>query len=304
MTGLDDNFADKLGQNADLVSSELNRLLDQNVLDGEIARPPRLMAAIRHGVLNGGKRLRPFLLIETAALFGESDQGILRAACALECLHCYSLIHDDLPCMDDDDMRRGQPTVHKAFDEAMAVLAGDALLTFAFDVMSDPLTTRDSDIRILLVNLLARAAGHGGMIGGQVLDIAAETSILDESEILRLQSMKTGALIGYSIEAGAVIGRASNEERSILVGFGQIIGQAFQLADDLLDVTASSEALGKATGKDAGRGKKTLVDFYGIEGSQIKLGQLLDEANLLLDPFGARADTLRQTAKFIIERKH
>lgn len=304
MTRLSDQFADKLRQNARLVSAELDTLLGEAALNGEITRPPRLMAAVRHGVLNGGKRLRPFLLIESAALFGKSGPEILRAACALECLHCYSLIHDDLPCMDDDDLRRGQPTVHKAYDEAMAVLAGDALLTFAFDLMSDPMTSGDAQIRATLVNLLARAAGQGGMIGGQVLDIAAETSILDEAEILQLQAMKTGALICFAVEAGAVFGQASVTDRQALVGFGQIIGQAFQLADDLLDVTASSETLGKATGKDAHRGKKTLVDYYGVEGSQIRLQQLLDEATNSLEPFGSRADTLRQVARFIIERQH
>ncbi len=304
MTNKPAPFFDKLRQNANLVSGELDLLLGEYLLKGEIARPPRLMAAIRHGVLNGGKRLRPFLLIETAALFGKSGPGILRAACALECLHCYSLIHDDLPCMDDDDLRRGQPTVHKAYDEAMAVLAGDALLTFAFDLISDETTCKDAQTRVELAQLLARAAGHGGMIGGQVLDIAAETSILDEAEILRLQSMKTGALIRFAVEAGAVIGGASIVERQNLAEFGTIIGRAFQLADDLLDVTASSEILGKATGKDAERGKKTLVDFYGVDGAQARLQELLAEAEVLLDPFGPKAATLRQTAKFIIERQN
>ncbi len=293
----------QLHKNASLVSAELDKLLGEAALDGENIRPPRLMAAIRHGVLNGGKRLRPFLLIEVAAFFGRHGVGVLRAACALECLHCYSLVHDDLPCMDDDDMRRGQPSVHKAFDEALAVLAGDALLTFSFDILSGPAISDDPEIRANLVQLLARAAGQGGMIGGQVLDIAAETSALDEQEILQLQAMKTGALIRFACEAGAVLGKANQQERNKLARFGEIIGQAFQLADDLLDVTSSSQVLGKATGKDAARGKKTLVDFYGIDGTQQRLRELLAEAMDSLDYFGPKANMLRDAARFIVERE-
>ncbi len=295
-------FKSRLNTTALLVNSELDRLLGEKSLAGEVTRPPRLMAAIRHGVLNGGKRLRPFLLIEVARLFGKNGPGVLRAACALECLHCYSLIHDDLPAMDDDDLRRGQPTVHKAFDEAMAVLAGDALLTFSFDILAGAETLDDAKIRAELIQMLARAAGQGGMIGGQVLDIAAETSSLKEVEIMQLQAMKTGALIRYACEAGALIGGASTEERRQLARFGSIIGQAFQLADDLLDITASAETMGKATGKDAARGKKTLVDFHGIQGTQKRLASLLDEALEILTPYGANAVILRDTAQFIVER--
>jgi len=301
---MSDSFKMKLRQTATQINSELERLLGEKLSAGEIARPPRLMAAIRHGVLSGGKRLRPFLLIETARIFGKSGPGILRAACALECLHCYSLIHDDLPCMDDDDLRRGQPTVHKAYDEAMAVLAGDALLTLAFDILAQAETVPDPEIRAELVQMLARAAGHGGMIGGQVLDIAAETTTLLEVQILQLQAMKTGALIRFACEAGTVIGQGSNEERERLARFGEIIGQAFQLADDLLDVTSSSDALGKAAGKDSDRGKKTLVDIYGIEGSRKKLQSLFSDANDLLAPFGSKAEMLRDAAKFVIERSN
>lgn len=299
---MSENLQDRLQKNASLVATELSRLLDERLLAGEIARPPRLMAAIRHGVLNGGKRLRPFLLIEVARLFDADGCDLLRAACALECLHCYSLIHDDLPSMDDDDLRRGQPTVHKAYDEAMAVLAGDALLTFAFDILSDPATSNDAEIRVNLVQLLARAAGQGGMIGGQVLDIAAETNALTKKEILQLQAMKTGALIRFACEAGAALGKAAPKERQSLTRFGEIIGQAFQLADDLLDVTSDSETMGKATGKDIKRGKKTLVDFLGIEGTKEQLRQLQQEATDTLAPFGAKANILRETARFIIER--
>jgi farnesyl diphosphate synthase len=295
-------FQDRLQQNASLVATELEQLLDEKLLVGEISRPPRLMAAIRHGVLNGGKRLRPFLLIEVAKLFDADGHGVLRAACALECLHCYSLVHDDLPCMDDDDLRRGQPTVHKAYDDAMAVLAGDALLTFAFDMMADASISNDAEIRADLVQLLARAAGQGGMIGGQVLDIAAETDVLSKAEIAQLQAMKTGALIRFACEAGAVLGGATQEQRQSLIRFGEIIGQAFQLADDLLDVTSDSETMGKATGKDAARGKKTMVDFLGIDGSRKHLQELQQEATDVLSPFGEKADMLRATARFIIER--
>ena len=299
-----DQFTQRLSKNAHTINIELDRLLGNTMLLGETTRPPRLMAAMRHGVLNGGKRIRPFLLIETAAMFDVTGKGVMQAACALECLHCYSLIHDDLPSMDDDDLRRGQPTVHKAFDEAMAILAGDALLTFSFDLMSDPLISKNAETRATLVQLLARNAGQGGMIGGQVLDIAAETKALNEDEILQLQSMKTGALIRFACEAGAVIGQASTTEKQKLARFGEIIGQAFQLADDLLDVTSNSAVMGKATGKDQAKGKKTLIDYYGIDGSNKRLKELLSKANDLLAPFGAKADTLRQAAQFIVERKN
>ncbi len=299
-----DQFNQRLHENASRISSQLDGLLSNATLAGEVTRPPRLMAAIRHGVLNGGKRIRPFLLIQSAAMFDVSHPGVMHAACALECLHCYSLIHDDLPSMDDDDLRRGQPTVHKAYDEAMAVLAGDALLTFAFDLMSDPLVSDNPNTRATLVQLLARASGQGGMIGGQVLDIAAETKSLNESEILQLQSMKTGALLRFACEAGAVIADAPDQHRKTLRKFGKIIGQAFQLADDLLDVTSNSETMGKATGKDEAKGKKTLINYYGVDGCKARLDQLIAEANDLLVSFGEKASILRQTAQFIIERKH
>ncbi len=299
---MSNNFENRLNETAARVGAELETLLGDEALGGEIVRPPRLMAAIRHGVLNGGKRLRPFLLMQTAALFDASDETALRASCALECLHSYSLVHDDLPCMDDDDLRRGKPTVHIAFDEALAVLAGDGLLTFAFDIMADPATSPDAEIRVRLVQLLARASGSGGMIGGQVLDMAAETRTLSMDEIRQMQAMKTGALIRFACEAGCVIGRASAAESERLLRFGEIIGEAFQLADDLLDVTADAKTMGKATGKDAARGKKTLVDYLGIDGARSALQQLQHEASALLEPFGERADLLKETARFIVER--
>ncbi len=295
-------FTTRLQQTADTVSNELDQLLHQSALYGETFRPPRLIAAIRHGVLNGGKRLRPLLLIETAALFCHRGAGVVRAACALECLHCYSLIHDDLPCMDDDDLRRGEPTVHRAFDEATAVLAGDALLTLAFDILSRPEISDNANIRAELVQMLARAAGLGGMIGGQALDMTAEIDDPDETEILRLQAMKTGALIRFACEAGAVLAGAAPDERLLLARFGSTIGEAFQLADDILDVTATSDAMGKATGKDADRGKKTLLDIYGIDGARERLDQLAEKAIEQLSPFGKRAKILRDTARLIVER--
>jgi len=262
------------------------------------------MAAIRHGVLNGGKRLRPFLLMESAALFGADGPAALRAAAALECVHCYSLVHDDLPAMDDDDLRRGQPTVHRAFDEATAILVGDGLLTFAFDILASEDTELRPDAKLSLVRNLARAAGLGGMAGGQALDLEAERQAPDERGILMLQAMKTGALIRFACEAGAVVGGASAAERERLAEFGSAVGLAFQLADDLLDLTADEQAMGKATGKDAAAGKATLPALNGIEWSRKQLDGLVGQAVDLLEPFGDKAETLRQAARFIAERGH
>ncbi|MGI3127940.1 polyprenyl synthetase family protein [Nitratireductor aquimarinus] len=297
-------FEVKLAAGADMVEGELRRLLDTRPLEGELYRPDRLLKAMRHGVLNGGKRLRPFLVLETAALFEATDDtAALRVAAALECIHCYSLVHDDLPAMDDDDLRRGKPTVHRAFDEAAAILAGDSLLTYAFDIVSAPETALPAEAKITLVNRLARASGMGGMAGGQALDLAAEGSSLSEDEILRLQAMKTGALIRFACEAGAVIGSAQDADIERLGEFGAAIGLAFQLADDLLDLTASSEAMGKATGKDAAAGKATLASLHGIDWTRQQLRGLVAQAEDILEPFGERADTLKQAARFVAERQ-
>ncbi|GIL00435.1 MAG: (2E,6E)-farnesyl diphosphate synthase [Alphaproteobacteria bacterium] len=282
----------------------LERLVSGQLQAGETARPPRLVAAMRHGVLNGGKRLRPFLLIETAALFGADGEGPMRAACALECVHCYSLIHDDLPAMDDDDLRRGQPTVHRAFDEATAILAGDALLTLAFDILADAATDRDPAVRCELVLSLARAAGLGGMAGGQMLDLAAEGRRMDEAEIVTMQAMKTGALLRHACEAGAVLGGADAGERAAFARFGVAIGRAFQLADDILDVTATPTALGKRTAKDRDRGKATLVALHGLDRSRRIARDLLAEALAILEPFGERAFWLGEAARFVVGRDH
>jgi len=282
----------------------LRRLLDDRALSGEIARPDRLMAAMRHGVLNGGKRLRPFLVMESAALFSADGEAALRIAAALECVHCYSLIHDDLPAMDDDDLRRGQPTVHKAFDEATAILAGDALLTLAFDIIASEATVLPAERRAALVLALARAAGPGGMVGGQKLDLEAEQAPPDEAGIIRLQAMKTGALIRFACEAGALIAGAPAEDRERLAEFGSAIGLAFQLADDLLDLTADASQMGKATGKDAAAGKATLVALHGANWARSQLQGLVDQAHELLEPYGEPAALLKEAAKFVATRNN
>ena len=297
------DFAQSLNLRALEVETMLIGLLDLRLRTGEVARPERLLAAMRHGVLNGGKRLRPFLVVESAALFGKHGDAILRVASALECIHCYSLVHDDLPAMDNDDMRRGQPTVHKAFDEAAAILAGDSLLTYAFDIVASDETDLPADIRIQLVSALARASGIGGMAGGQALDLMAENNKPDEAGIITLQAMKTGALIRFACEAGAIIAGASREDRERMAEFGSAIGLAFQLADDLLDVTADAAAMGKATGKDAAAGKATLVALHGIDWTRKQLSGLVAQAESLLEPFGEDATILKQAARFIAERQ-
>ncbi|SJM33467.1 polyprenyl synthetase family protein [Mesorhizobium delmotii] len=284
------------------IEALLRQLLGDRPLSGEIARPQRLMEAMRHGVLNGGKRLRPFLVMESAALFSADGEAALRVAAALECVHCYSLIHDDLPAMDDDDLRRGQPTVHKAFDEATAILAGDALLALAFDIIADEATMLPAERRAALVLALARAAGAGGMVGGQMLDLEAERIRPDEAGIIRLQAMKTGALIRFACEAGAILAGAAAADRERLAEFGSAIGLAFQLADDLLDLTADAHQMGKATGKDAAAGKATLVALHGANWARDQLQGLVDQAHALLHPYGEDAVLLKQAAKFVAAR--
>ena len=296
------SFETALGARARAVEAMLARLLDQRPLSGEIERPAGLVAAMRHGVLNGGKRLRPFLVMESAALFSADADAALRVAAALECVHCYSLIHDDLPAMDDDDLRRGQPTVHKAYDEATAILAGDALLTLAFDIVADEATPLPAERRAALVLALARAAGLGGMVGGQMLDLAAEHTRPGEEDIIRTQAMKTGALIRFACEAGAVVAGAPPDDRERLAEFGAAIGLAFQLADDLLDLTADARTMGKATGKDAAAGKATLAALHGEAWTRRQLGGLVDQAHALLDPYGERAWLLKAAARFIAIR--
>ncbi len=297
------SFAEALESRAFAVEAALARLLDGRLRDGEIARPARLVEAMRHGVLAGGKRLRPFLVMESAALFDADGEAALRVAAALECVHCYSLIHDDLPSMDNDDVRRGHPTVHRAFDEATAVLAGDGLLTYAFDILADEATTLPAPARLELVLGLARAAGIGGMVGGQMFDLDAARVRPDEAGIVTLQAMKTGALIRYACEAGAVAAQASAADRERLAEFGSAIGLAFQLADDLLDVTGDAAQMGKATGKDDGAGKATLVALHGQDWTRRQLRGLVEQARTLLEPFGDRAGLLVEAASFVAERR-
>ncbi|WP_305989351.1 polyprenyl synthetase family protein [Roseibium sp. MMSF_3544] len=293
-----------LAERARHVEATLETILSPESQAKEITRPPRLLAAMRHGALNGGKRLRPVLVLEAAKLFKREDEGVLQAACALELVHCYSLIHDDLPAMDDDDLRRGQPTVHKAFDEATAILAGDALLTLAFDVIAGDAVHDDPAVRLLLSRELSRASGLGGMAGGQMLDLESEHRDRTEMEIRLLQSMKTGALLRFACRAGALLANAPIEDVERLSRFGEVIGLAFQLADDLLDVEASPEAMGKATGKDAEAGKATLVGLWGAEKTHAELTSLLTEAETLLAEYGDRASTLTALADYIVKRQN
>jgi len=294
------------------VEETLAALLAARPAEGELARPERLVEAMRYATLAGGKRLRPFLLLEAARLFGADRPAHLRAAAAVELIHCYSLVHDDLPAMDNDDLRRGRPTAHRAYDEATAILAGDSLLTLAFDILADELTDPEPAIRAALVLTLARAAGLGGMAGGQMLDLEAEGRFsgdgralaLNETEILRLQAMKTGALLTASAEMGAIIGRGDEKDRAAMRSYGHLLGQAFQIADDLLDVESDAATLGKATGKDSDKGKATLVGLWGIEAARRRLAALVAEAEKALAAFGEKAEVLRQAARFVAERKN
>lgn len=297
-------FEKYLQSEAREIETLLDRLLSPSTTPDEIARPERLRLAMRHGVLNGGKRLRPFLVLQSAALFDAPRDAALRVAAALECIHCYSLVHDDLPAMDDDDLRRGQPTVHKAFDEATAILAGDSLLTFAFDIIAAAETRLDAKVQVQLILSLTRAAGLGGMAGGQMLDLDAERQSPDEAGIIRLQAMKTGALIRFSTEAGAILAGAADEDRQRLRQFGEKIGLAFQLADDLLDLTADAVTMGKATQKDAARGKGTLVSLHGPDWARETVSRLIAEAGDLLQPYGDKALHLRQAAEFVANRRN
>ncbi len=287
----------------------LDRLLAPAPAPGEVARPGRLIEAMRYASLGGGKRFRPFLIVESAALFDVARTNALMAGAALECVHCYSLVHDDLPAMDNDALRRGQPTVHKAYDDATAILAGDGLLTFAFDILSRPETHADPAVRIALVGALARAAGVGGMAGGQMLDLAAEgrfspndATPLREREVLMLQAMKTGALLRFACEAGAILGAATPQQRAALERYGAAVGQAFQIADDLLDVEGDPALVGKSTGKDAVAGKATMVSILGGAGAKARLQHLVSDAEQALAPFGAKAAVLIEGAHFVAER--
>jgi len=261
----------------------------------------RIRSAMRYASLGQGKRLRPFLVLQSAALFNCDASQAMRVAAALECVHCYSLVHDDLPAMDNDDLRRGKPTTHRKFDEATAILAGDGLLTFAFEILSGADTHGDPAVRSNLVLELARASGEAGMVGGQMKDIEAEMGGFSSYEaIAAMQGLKTGALFRFACEAGAIM---ANADRRHLRRYAEHIGLAFQIADDILDVESDAATLGKATGKDKGRGKATFVDFLGLDGAKAEASRLADAACDAVSPYGDKARLLRETARFIVSRR-
>ena len=296
------DFQSELSGIAKAIEAALDEYLSAERLGGSGAPPDRLVAAMRHGSLNGGKRLRPLLVKQAAAVFGMEREQSLVAGLAVELIHCYSLIHDDLPAMDDDDFRRGQPTVHKVFDDATAILAGDALLTHAFALLAGESCHADPAIRVKLVAELAAGAGAGGMVGGQMRDIEGESRGFSEGEIAQMQAMKTGALIRASVRMGAILGGADEAALTALTLYGEAAGRAFQLADDILDVTASAETMGKATGKDAAAGKQTLVARLGVDAARKHLDATIAEANAALATFGSEAEPLRATARYFGDR--
>lgn len=290
-------FATRLDQDAEFVTRAMDTLLpvDQGP-EG------RLMEAVRYTALLGGKRVRPYLTLNTAALFGVDPKCALRAAAAIEMVHCYSLVHDDLPAMDDDDLRRGQPTCHIKYDEATAILAGDALLTRAFEILSEDGTHQDANVRIDLVKELAKAVGPFGMVGGQMLDLVAHQHDLDMSEIARLQRMKTGGLINIACVSGAILGKASQSALHKLHGYAHDLGLAFQIVDDVLDVTGTAEDLGKRTGKDEKQGKATFVSLMGVDHAREQAELLRDQAIEYIDVFEEKANPLRDMAHFVVNR--
>ena len=306
MTGTALDFAKRLDKTAEETEALLGQLLADRLETDEIVRPKRLMDAMRYSTLGGGKRLRPFLVVESAAVFGVPRQSALLAGAALECIHCYSLIHDDLPAMDNSDLRRGRPTLHKKTDDATAILAGDALLTLAFDIITRDEIHRDPTVRLLLTRALARASGIGGMVGGQILDLAGEGRFGDREpvDVARLQQMKTGALLRFGCIAGALLGQASAKEYQALDDYGKALGEAFQIADDLLDVEGDAAALGKPAGADAALGKTTFVTQLGIEGAKRRVRDLLARGDSALSIFGEKGDVLRATSRFVAERKN
>lgn len=293
----------QLAQSATSTEQRLAELLDHATAQGT---PERLGQAMRHAVLGGGKRFRPFLVLESAALFGVRVEQALDAAAALEFIHCYSLVHDDLPSMDNDLLRRGQPTVWAAFDEWTAILAGDALQSLAFEILSSPRCHASGEVRAALVASLARASGPTGMVGGQALDLEAERIEAREAATLHhiamLQAMKTGRLIRAACEMGAILGGASESARASLVGYADALGFAFQISDDLLDAEGGVETVGKATGKDAAAGKATLVGLLGIAEARAALDKTVAQAIAHLEPFGAKADALADAARFMGRR--
>ncbi len=291
------DFKRALADGANAVSAALDELIPVPK-----THEAKLMEAMRYACLDGGKRVRPFLVLQTAGLFDCDRDQALRVAAAVEMIHCYSLVHDDLPAMDDDHLRRGQPACHIKYDEATAILAGDALLTKAFEVLSGEATHPDARVRADLVMALAKASGDHGMVGGQVLDLWAEDNELEMAEITRLQRMKTGALIAVSTEMGAILGKASEDARHRLHAYAHDIGLAFQIADDLLDAEGDTEKVGKQTRKDADAGKATFVSLLGVENARRQADALSEQAAKHLHIFGDKAAHLKALARFIVER--
>ena len=291
------DFERRLTEIADKVTVALDQLIPP-------AQGPEanLMRAMRHAALANGKRMRPFYVIETGALFDADETALLRAAAALECVHTYSLVHDDLPCMDDDDLRRGQPTVHKAFDEATAVLAGDALLTLAFKILASEDTHADANVRTRLIERLSDAAGAKGMVGGQMIDMLEEESPRDLNTITRMQRLKTGALISYSVEAAGIIGGASNGARHALAGFAQDLGLAYQISDDLLDAEGDQAIVGKTLRRDESAGKANFVTVLGMDGARQRVRLLAAQAKQHLAFFRDRANILLQSVDYVLDR--
>lgn len=264
----------------------------------------RLVEAMRYATIGGGKRVRPLLVCATAGLFGVNRDAAVNAGCAIEAVHAYSLIHDDLPCMDDDDLRHGKPTVHKAFDEATAVLAGDCLHALAFDILTMPDTSADPFVRSELVATLARASGFEGMAGGQMMDIVSDEESYDLRQITRLQQLKTGALLAASVEMGAILGRVPPEGRGHLRAYARDIGLAFQIADDLLDVEGDEGKAGKALRKDEEQGKQTFVTLMGVDAARRQASMLVDQAGAHLASYGNDASLLVELARFVVKRDH
>ena len=279
----------------------------QEMLDTILAIPrdseSRLLNAMRYASLGNGKRIRPFLAVQSGRLFDVPESQLLRSAAAIELIHCYSLIHDDLPAMDNDDMRRGKPSCHIKFDEATAILAGDALQAIAYEVLADPETHRNSDIRTALIKGLAVASGSRGMVEGQMIDLVSEHNVINVSTLTKMQRLKTGALISFSCESGAIIGGASDNAKTALLNFSYDLGLAFQITDDLLDELGSAEIMGKATQKDAAAGKATFVTLLGVKEAQNKAKLLIEQSITHLDIFGKKAAHLRSLAKFVVERQ-
>ena len=285
----------------DRVSGDIDQMFDRLLAIPQDPRA-RLYEAMRHAAIGGGKRLRPLLVRAASDLFHIDRMPALRVGVAIECIHVYSLIHDDMPCMDDDDLRRGRPTVHKAYDEATAVLAGDSLHALAFEVIADPETHPDPFVRAELALELAKAAGPSGMAGGQMMDLAAEEGDFDLAAVTRLQQLKTGALIGFCLEAGAILGHVPPEGRRVVRAYAGDVGLAFQIADDLLDVEGAADVTGKAVGKDAAKGKATFVSLLGPERARQQAEMLVDQAIGHLAGFGAEATLLRSIARYVVER--